>query len=804
MLAGVILVVMNRFSIFHGPPAGGRGSGPATASSSYVFERYDPQTGRMSGKITAETVTALADGTADCANVLVDLPGTTLGDVTLTCDKALVKLEEVGKKVVGRATLSGAVTFAAVREDRTLASGHFEKVSYDAATKDVSAEGPLEVRWGDEVVLSGTDLSGNAERSAVRLMIARDASLAVKSIPEVHSFLSGGGELKVTSAGPMAFDLAERNVSFSKNVRVTRDGFEMTGEAVQMGFSTEGATRTATGELPLGAWSVRSLEVTGPAHVTAQGLEINADNISWDAGAAPVVMKGSPVQLAYDEDRIEAETLDVFFSEKGTLVSAYAGGAGKAVMRSLGGAGVFDLAAGPGGPVEASWKEYLEYNCEKGTLVIAGDVAAASGDARVNAAKITMDFEPGAKASGAAVSAARQLAGLTASGKVTVAEALRTIRADLVAYSRKLGLLTFEGEPAVVTEPEGTFESRSFSYATGEKVLTSQGDCRLEAKSVRLPGANGGAARGPVVVSAKNMSADFSGETMTAKFSGGVFAESGDGKLSSATMEVSGVALDRKDGKAAADRGIRASGEGEVLFEKEATTARGDSFAYDEATGAIALHGGEGRRVEVTYGDEVAMWGDSFTIDSVKEEAVCLKPKVSLSLANSFMGLFGEESKTGKAAAGASKVYVSADGRMTVARTAPDKSVLTLEGNVQGVGRDAASGGEDSFRADKLSVDMDVLQEQGEGAGRIKARVTAARASGNVYLKYSGPKSVLEGSGEGFSWERASNQGRLTGTPAVVWQDQQNPCKADELTYDFSAKTVSVRGGREGALVLER
>jgi len=808
VLAGVLLVVMNRYgSLFTGPSTVTPG-GAGTQKAGYTLELFDSATGQPSGKVTAATYTALPDGTIDGNDISGRVLNTAYGDVTIKCGHGLVKIDQVSKKVSGQVTLTGDVRIDAVKDGKPSASGRFEKVFFDAGTKDISAEGPLEVTWGEQTHVTGMGLTGNVEREKLHLEVIRDASVTVRGGAKGANALTGGeGELTAKCKGRLVFDWPQSTVSLEDDVKVDRTDLELIGQKLVLGF-TAGDRGNVTGSE---AWSLRSADIRGPAHVATPKVTVDGERITWDAATGEAKVTGSPARVGRDKDSFEAAAIDAVVSSRGVVEAVRAAGPGTAVISSIAAGKMPDaIDTGKGGPIKASWQNSFDYDMRKGVMVLDGGVKANTEQYAASSSKMTFRFEPASGAQGAEVDP--QLTGFDISEGVVFSDGTRSINADLASYNRKSDLMTFQGEPVVVTVPDGKFTSNLFTYSVGSKALFAERECRAElVVAAPATGAEGTEAQGgkrAITVRAGRMEADFSGATTVAKCTGGVRVDSDDGVLTCQTMEVTGVTEEAKANEPAAARAnsVRVTGRGNVKFEKGPLAASGESFVYDQASGSVTFAAAEGKRVEIDYGDSATIWGDLVAVDTRKEEAVCRKPQVFIMSRGPLMGFFeGERGKKGTPAA-QMKVYVNAGGKMTIKRPSEDKAVLTFDGGVEGVRRDATTRMEDRVGADVLALDI-AVDAAADAAGKgkqAKTTITNARASGGVSLVYAGPNWVLEGRGQGFDWDRAANQGRLFGTPAVVWRGNEPPTKADEFVYDFAGKRVSVTGGRGGKIVLER
>jgi lipopolysaccharide export system protein LptA len=809
VLAGAILVLMNRYSSFFTTGQGRAVAKPRITSTLPVVEFYDPDTGQKRGQLVAKTYSVQPDGAVDCGGVSLDLANTAFGDVALTCDEAHVKLDQIGGRFAGQVTLAGNVSVKAVKDGKTTVSGHFDKVAYDASTKDISAEGPIDVFWGEGVTVSGTDLSGNLDQARLKIAIARDvkitisaALLAARGLTEglgAGGSAGAGEDLTVSSSGPMNFDLASSSVTFADNVKVTRGALELSGDRLRLAF-----TAPKEGTPAPSSWSLNSVEVDGSARLKTPGLAVNADSLLYDAEGLRAEAKGSPARIVYGEDAFESAVIDATLTKENKFQTIDAPGAGTAELSS---ASLPSAVAEPASdaPLKVSWQGSFHYDAGTGALALSGGVEAAKGDFLARASKIDMLFENVPAPSGAPRQA---LSRLDASGDVFAANGRQSVAADSVAYDRKSDTVTFRGAPASVTTPDGTFASNSFTYSVTSKVLSCPRACRIALASSAGPSVSSSGRDTPVVVTAGRVTADFSGPAMTATAAGGVKVDSGQDRLSSDTMDISGVPAEPAANEpAAAGSALRGQGRGNVKFAREALTGSGDSFAFDQSAGTVTLKADPGRRVEISYGDSATIWGDSVFVDTASETAVCEKPQVSLSAQDTVMGFLAEEPK--KKAAGpapAVKVYLKAGGKMTLTRPSPAKALLVFDGGVDGIKRDSQTGLEDTVAADTLSFDIPV-ESPPEGAkpGTMpKTSITAVSASGGVHIKYAAGKSPLECWGTEFGWDRAANRGRIAGSPAVVIRGDTAPWQAAEFIYDFTGRKIVVHGGEKGSFTVQR
>ena len=817
VLAVVILVLLNRYSFFLGrvrrtiPPVP-----KVTLSSPYVVEFWDAK-GKKRGQLTAKTYSPLPDGTLDCRGVSLALAGTTIGDVTLTCEKALVKFDTVGRKIEGKVTLSGDVAVNATSGGKTTASGRFETVTYDATARHLTAEGPFDAAWGDGVSLTGRDLAGTVDPAGnIRLDVARDVKLTLPGafvngpVLSMPAGAPAASPLRVTCSGPMVLDTGQSFVSFADAVTVEGADLSMKGDSVRLAFTTSPAQQ---GKLPT-EWQAKSIDINGQSEVTAGKLRVAGNHIFWEGQGGRAKIEGEPGRFSDDERSIEAPLVDAVLSDQGEVLSVKATGGGKVKLpapgRMMGGDPALPATSEP---LQASWKDSMEYDAAKGLLALAGDAAVDQPPYHITASTIKMLV---ARAGGSKVSS------FEATKDVSFTDGARSVTAAVARYSSADDCLTLQGSPAVIAMEGAKLESREFTYDVGSKLLSAERQTRLElagesaagAQDIVLPGAGG-----PITVTAARLQADLSGAELVATGARGVKVDSPDGELNCETMTVTGVPLNRtrapdaKDATADAKpavRDVHVEGQGNVRFTRQEFVARGQSIFFDESAGTVVMKPADGQRIEITYGGILLMWADSVTVVRARDQVACEKPQIVLTTEGDFMG-FGVSQPRGAASSSAAqvKVYLTAGGKMLMTRTSPDKAVLAFDGGVTGRKADVKTGLESRITAETLTLDVDVLQrtEGGQKGQPPRASIAGAHAAGTatpVTVRHVTAKEVLQGKGTSFDWDRAASSGRLAGSPAVVSRGDAAPLSGDEFIYDFTTKNYVVRGLGPGKIVVPR
>ena len=827
---GAILLLMNRFSSFLFEPTPDGPSTTATPTGTpWVVNIYDPANGRQSGKLVAREYTALPDGTADCRGVTFDLTGTDYGDVTLRADKALLKVEEISKGVSGNVSLEGNVTINAVKGSEGLASGQFERLAYNAATKDVKAEGPFEVSWGKGFRLSGIDLTGNV--GTMRFTIPREVTLVVKASEAASAKAAESGaamptEIAVHAGGPVEFDGVESRVKFTGGVTASAEELAAKGETLEVLF-TQGQTKA--GEAPAG-WDARALTVAGGAEIKRGLIHVSGDLVDWQAEGGRVVVEGKPARLEDGSSLIEAPRVAASLDVTQKVTSVDARGPGRAevtigtaisdVLAQKMGSAQPDAAAQTQAPKAlATWSEYLRFSSAEKLLTMSGGVDLVQGDVRSKADKMSLTLtegEPqGAPAAGAASALKQDVAAFTANGNVTFADATRTLQADSAVYNRNTDLLTLEGAPVTMTLPGGDFSAGFVTWAPAKRILNAERNCRLKLAGVENPAALGGG-KTDLAVASTRMTGNLGNDALSATFDGAVKVDIGEDSLTCARLKLDGAPLESQKllgGEQAAQAGekpgggnLQLAGEGKVEFRRGEMSARAEKFLLVEAKKTLTLDPAKGERVELRYGETATIWGDNLRGDGETGEVTVDKPQVIVTADGALMGLTGaDRDKPEKVATTPTKAYINAD-RMILRRTAEEQATLIFDGNVKVASRSADAVTEDTVTAGTLAFDIVNVEPAtatpAASGGRAKTSVASARAAGGVTLRISGKDLIIEGSGDSFDWDKKANAGRLLGSPASVWNDEGSSAKADEIIYDFTTGMPSMVRGRGGNILL--
>jgi len=220
----------------------------------------------------------------------------------------------------------------------------------------------------------------------------------------------------------------------------------------------------------------------------------------------------------------------------------------------------------------------------------------------------------------------------------------------------------------------------------------------------------------------------------------------------------------------------------------------------------VTLDGADGKNVEISVGDSATVWAGRAQVQTRAGRVVCDRPRIFITARDTMMGFLPGETKKSGQGTDLVKVYLNAGGRMVLTRLADDKAQLAFDGGVEGVKRGSESRLDDRLTAAELVLDVRVEKpkEPDKGARHSKTTVSAAAASGGVYIRYAGEGGVLEGNGDSFRWDRDAAQGQLSGNPAVARYGQSPPARGGEITYDFAGRKVSVKGDRGGSITLER
>jgi len=854
ILAGITLVVMNRYSSFFLAENKAQVVPAAAAPTQFVYELYNPQTGVHSGRLTAAKYEVLPDGkTIDCRGVDLNVEST-LGEVTLTCDRALVKVDKDSRSV-SDLTLEGKVSATAAKADQVVASGRFEKVSYNARSRDINAEGAVELAYSQALLVQGTGLTGNTD--SMHFTVERDVKVTIKaSEGDANTRLPAGlasmpGELVATCAGPLTYDSSFSTISLADGVTVDGTGLHLTGKEVRIAFSgnPEGASGGADER-----WKPLSLDVAGPAEITAAAakgeMKISGSRIEWQAAPGRAHVTGSPARISMGEDFVEAPELTATMNEAGVPLVMDASGQGKAFI-TAGGAHLKGLTASgesrtaaarvessgaaavaAAEPVSVSWGRLFHYDAAQGMVTLGGGVDAVQGKSSVKASKITASVSP----------SDGTILALNADGKITFVKGDREVTGDSAVYNAANDLLTLQGKPVTVTMPGGSFTSGLLSYSPGKRTLVaergSERNCSLDLREG--PTGDPGGAKAPLHLAAPRVKGDLSGAVSTFTCEGGVAVATGDTRVACDSVTLSGASNDLAgtavDSSAEVSKSpVRIDGQGNVMFVRGSSDAKGsvfsatgDRFTFTQADGKVNLSAAPPSRVEMTYfnnagdSDTATVWADSMDTTVGGDEVRCARPKVAISARGMLLG-FPTESSTrkdspSKSSEGRSKVYVESTGEMIMKRTSSDpkagvdKGTLAFTGGVTGAARNESASTRDELTADTLVLDLEMANpgaaKGSVGAVTQKADVTAAQASGGVSLKHTGPGQIMNGKGDSFDWVKANNSGRLRGNPAVVWSEgkQTGTQSGGEFIYSFTEDKVTavINRGGAGSITIRR
>ena len=95
-------------------------------------------------------------------------------------------------------------------------------------------------------------------------------------------------------------------------------------------------------------------------------------------------------------------------------------------------------------------------------------------------------------------------------------------------------------------------------------------------------------------------------------------------------------------------------------------------------------------------------------------------------------------------------------------------------------------------------------EKDAKRADKLDVKVTEARASGGVYIKYVGDDGVLEGTGDSFQWDKATNRGELAGNPATAVYGKNPVTRGERIIFDYPGKKVIVKGDMGGSITVDR
>ncbi len=831
IVAAASLLVLNRFSsLIQWTSTDSATVDAITERKIPVIEFFDSDTGDKSGELLAEQYTTSADGAIEATSVSLHLAGTDLGDVTMTCSRALLRVESLSSRFDGAVTLSGGVAVSAVRDGVTTLTGLFDEVSYDSASEDVSGAGSFAVSSADGLSISGTGFSGNS--ASLQLVVDRDVRV---SLPDPASDADSFTPLPVVveAAGSAAFDGKARTAVFSDNVKVTYDDAALVGSRLALGFEDAAASDSSDEDdsSGLSTWRLRSVDFDGPLSGVRADSHLTGDSLLWRADEGFARLTGTPARVSDTNAWIESPDISATFDTRQEVTSIIAAGPGGIFFQPAPDPDPDSAGEAPPVPLAASWTDSLRYDASLATVSLTGDAFVSQGVMHGQASKITVSMEKPAAASGRSddsdadssigevlASLGGGLIGFEAEGDVSFTGAIITGSGDRASYDKAADTVVLSGFPAIAATEEVEFSSRAFTFKPDSQKLLAERDCRVVIPYVS--GADDDAeSRGPAVVTGARIDADLVEDTLDARVTGPVRIDWEESTLTCAELTVVATGLsppedgssddtdasDDKDASMSAEK-VTVEGRGDVLFKNRLFSVGGDSFSFDGGKSVLVLRPAENARVEMRYGELANLWTSLVTVDQSASTAVLDKPTAVIFAKGSVAGF--QERPRGKSDAYRPKTRIDLTSRrLTLTRPTPELAVLTFEDDVDLTRWDSSFSREDKLTCNRLRLDVAVAPEEGaltDSSRDAETDITAVRASGDVYLKYTGPEDVLESRGTSFEWTKDPRVGRLTGSPARVWMGDSAVSEGTEFIYYFSDDRLVVTGGGAGAFTLQR
>ncbi|MCD6404626.1 MAG: hypothetical protein J7M19_02235 [Planctomycetes bacterium] len=838
ILAAVALIALNRIS-FLSPPEGAARTPAADVPDARQFtaESFDPDTGARRALLVAQSYTTLDDGSIDARDVSVDLVGTDVGDVTLSCERAAGQLRRIGKQFAGKVELTGHIAFNSVKDDKPYLAGNFEDISFDSGTKDVAADGPFVVSIADGMRLSGTGLSGNSERmhfcvlKTVRVEVPLEGPLFGRAADR-----KGKAALAVVEAGgPAVFDAQERTIVFSGGVKVTSGELRLAGRQMTLQFAA-GPSKEAL--LP-GGWEIVGIEVEGNVEAETKDFAVAGERLYWHRDTLTAGVKGAPARFSAGPSFIESPSVKVHFGNDGRVTGIDAVGKGAAYLaekEAAEEASAVPPAAEADKGLAVRWRDSLSWDAAEARVVLRGDVKITAEDYRAAASRITVRLEKKAledvtqpkapaqsEGSGQLFgSIAGDVTGFDATDNVSFSDKTVSVTGDYASYVRATDKATLSGSPATAVVEGAEILARVFTFDRTKQILVAERECRVEISSPDQ-GKTPQDQSPPIHVKAGKIEAALSDDTLETVCTGNVGVVWDDNALFCDTLNIAGAGIaDDQSGDIATGR-VMVTGSGDVRFTSEQLQlgARCERFEFDKALDTLLLEPGDDDQVEIEWGDDseegdyARIWSDGVALDRKSGTVACEKPHVVLFTGSSFMGFLESDRRKDDAAKrrAKTKIDITTGNEMVFKRLRAEAGVLKFSGGVEAAVWDPHNLRGDKLTCGELELDVSIkspkdsdIRPAGSLQG-VKTQIVAARAKDGVFIKYAGPDETLEARGDFFEWERESRSARLVGSKAVAWMggvEASGVQKADEFIYRFSDRAVEVIGAGAGTLTLNR
>lgn len=836
VLVALVLVALNRVSFLSQPQPVADTTLPADMPNSKRFtaESFDPETGARRALFVAQSYTTLGDGSIDARDVSLDLVGTDVGDVSLSCERATGQLRTIGRRFAGKVELTGHVVFNSVRDAKPYLAGQFEDISFDSGTKNVAASGPFTVSVAKGMSLSGEGLSGNSSKMRFRIL-----KMVRVEVPLDGSLLGDAaarrGKVIVEAGGAAVFDAQERTIVFSGGVKVTSGELRLTGRQITLQFAA-GPSEKAL--LP-GGWEIVGIEVEGDVEAETKDFAVTGKRLHWHRDTLTAGVEGAPARFSAGSSFIESPSVEVHFGNDGHVTGIDAAGKGKAYLVGKDACeepSVSPTAVGAGNGLAVRWRDSLSWDARKARLALRGEVKITGQDYRAGASRVTVSLEKKAledlmqpKASAQSEgpgqsfgSIAGDITRFDATDNVSFSDKRILVTGDYASYVRATDKATLSGSPATAAVEGAEILARVFTFDRTKRILIAERECQVEISSpgrAKTPEAQAP----PIHVKAGKIEAALSSKALKAVCTEHVAVVWGDSTLSCETLRIAGAGVgDEITGGIGTDRVIvTGSGNVRLASEQLQIAALCENFEFDRALDTLLLEPSKNDKVEIEWGDEsqqgdfAKIWSDRVAIDRKSGTVACEKPRVVLFTNGSFMG-FLESDRQGAdipKRRAKTKIDITAGNEMVFERDRAERGLLKFSGVVEAAVWDPQKIQGDKLTCEDLQLNVSIKSSK-DSANRqvsslqgVKTQITSAKAQGNVFIKYTGSDETLEARGDSFEWERQARSARLVGSKAVAWIGGTNASsvqKADEFIYHFSNGAIEVIGAGAGTLTLNR